>query len=293
MNGALEVGLLGPVRVVADGRTVALAAPRRRVILAALALAPGRVVSIDALARYAWAEDIPALARRALSTVVTRVRQDVGMDVITGTRGGYTLAVPAQAVDVFQFRALVSSARSAAGAAELALLDRALACWRGEPLQDVGSEALAGEYGPGLTEEWFAAAERRVDLLLAAGGHADLVAHLRGLTAQQPLRESLWCRLMVALYRSGRQAEALEAYQAVREVLVDRLGVGPGRELVAAHRAVLTDDPAVAAPAAVIRRPRPARRHPRRLRLTRRRLSAARVVSGAGRPPTDRGSPTG
>jgi DNA-binding SARP family transcriptional activator len=83
------------------------------------------------------------------------------------------------------------------------------------------------------------------------------VSQLRDLTAQQPLRESLWCRLMVALYRSGRQAEALEAYQFVRELLRDRLGVSPGRELMAAHRAVLTHDPAVAAPLAVTRRARP------------------------------------
>lgn len=264
VNDALEIGLLGPVRVVAYGRPVTLAAPRRQVILAALALAPGRAVSAAALARYLWGEDVPSPARRALSTVVTRLRQDLGMDVISGAAGGYTLAVPAEAVDVYRFRAHLRAARSAGGpAAELDLLERALACWRahGEPLQDVGSDALVAEHAPALAEEWYAATERRVDLLLASGVHAELVPQLRDLTARQPLRESLWCRLMVALSRAGRRAEALDAFRCVRELLADQLGVIPGAELRAAHSAVLVHDPAVAAPA----------RTAHRLRLRRRR----------------------
>lgn len=253
----MEIGLLGPVLVVVDGRPVALAAPRRRVVLAALALASGRTVSTAVLARYLWGEDVPDLARRGLTTIVTRLRRDLGLDVIVNAASGYTLTMSAAAVDVQHFRGLLSAARTAAPETELALLERALACWRGEPLQDVGSETLVAEHAPGLIEEWYAATERRIDLLLAAGLHADLVARLRDLTAQQPLRESLWCRLMLALYRSGRQAEALEAYQSVRELLADRLGVGPGRELMATHRAVLTHDPAVAAPVTVERRARP------------------------------------
>lgn len=255
---ALEVGLLGPVRVLAHGRLVSVAAPRRQVILSALALAPGRTVSTAALARYLWGEDVPSPARRAVSTVVTRLRQDLGMDVITGTAGGYTLAVPAEAVDVYRFRALLRAARTDEGAGELDLLERALGCWRahGEPLQDVGSDALVAEHAPALVEEWYAATERRIDLLLGAGVHAELVPQLRDLTARQPLRESLWCRLMVALYRSGRQAEALEAYRFVAGLLSDQLGVLPGRELVAAHRAVLVHDPAVGVPATPFHRPR-------------------------------------
>jgi DNA-binding SARP family transcriptional activator len=271
VNDALQIGLLGPVRVVAYGRPVTLAAPRRQVILTALALAPGQTVSTTALARYLWGEDLPSPARRALSTVVTRLRHDLGMDVISGAAGGYTLAVPAEAVDVYRFRALLRAARSAGGPAELALLERALGCWRapGEPLQDVGSDALVAEYAPALAEEWYAATERRIDLLLAAGVHAELVPQLRDLTARQPLRESLWRRLMVALYRSGRQAEALDAFRCVRELLADQLGVLPGRELLAAHRAVLVHDPAVAAPAPPVRRTRRTA-HRVRLRRTRR-----------------------
>ncbi|WP_422770432.1 AfsR/SARP family transcriptional regulator [Plantactinospora sp. WMMC1484] len=260
MGSDLEIGLLGPVRVVLDGRPVTVAAPRRQVALSALALTPGRAVSTATLTRYLWGEEPPALARRALSTIVTRVRQDLGTDVISSAAGGYTLAVPRHTVDVFQFRTLACEARYAEPATALDLLDRALACWRGRPLQDVGSEWLVAEHAPGLTEEWYAATERRIDLLLAAGVHGDLLPQLRDLTAQQPLRESLWGRLMVALYRSGRQAEALETYQSVREVLVDQLGVGPGEELRSLHRAVLTNDPAIAAPVTVTRPTRPAGR---------------------------------
>ncbi|BCB90795.1 AfsR/SARP family transcriptional regulator [Phytohabitans suffuscus] len=277
LGGALDVGLLGPVRVVAYGRPVALAAPRRQVILAVLALAPGHTASTTALARYLWGEDPPSPARRALSTVVTRLRQDLGMDVVSGSSGGYTLTVPADAVDVHRFLTLLRTARTArtdrtdrtdrgaGGAVELDLLDRALACWRapGEPLQDVGSEALVAEHAPALAEQWYAATERRIDLLLATGVHADLVPQLRDLTARQPLRESLWCRLMVALYRSGRQAEALDAFRCVRELLRDQLGVLPGRELVAAHRAVLRYDPQVAAPGPLARRIRRSAHRPR------------------------------
>lgn len=257
VHAALEVGLLGPVRVVAYGRPVTIAAPRRQVILTALALAPGRTVTTAALARYLWGDGVPSPARRALSTVVTRLRQDLGVDLISGGSGGYTLAVPADAVDVYRFRALLRAARSADGpAAELYQLERALACWRvhGEPLQDVGSETLVAEYAPALAEEWYAATERRIDLLLAAGVHAELVPQLRDLTARQPLRESLWCRLMVALSRSGRHAEALDTFRCVRELLAEQLGVIPGPELRAAHRAVLVHDPAVAAPAPLARR---------------------------------------
>ncbi|MEO3746568.1 AfsR/SARP family transcriptional regulator [Plantactinospora sp. B5E13] len=249
MHGVLEINLLGPTQVVVDGRPVPIAAPRRQVALSALALTPGRTVSTGALARYLWGEEVPALARRAISTIVTRLRHDLGTDVVAGMTGGYRLIAPPQTVDVYRFRALVGAARTAGtdAGAELDLLDRALGCWRGEPLQDVSSEWLVAEYAPGLAEEWYAATERRLDLLLDAGRHGDLLPQLRDLTARQPLRESLWCRLMVALYRAGRQAEALQAYQSVREVLVSQLGVGPGAELRGLRRAVLADDPALGA----------------------------------------------
>jgi len=272
MHDTLEIGLLGPLRVVAKGRPVTITAPRRQVLLAALALEVGQPVSATTLARYLWGNALCGDTRRAVSTVVTRLRQDLGMDVIEYTAGGYLLAVPAEVVDVHRFRSLLRDAWSTDGLVRLDLLDRALACWRGEPLQTVGCDALVAEHAPRLDEEWYVATQRRVDLMLAAGRHADLVPQLRELTVRQPLREWLWCRLIVALYRCGRQAEALEAYHAVRQLLSDQLGVAPGPELVAAHQAVLTHDPSVAAPATARRRVRPAVRRPRVRRLIRLRL---------------------
>ena len=273
MHHPLEIGLLGPMRVLAQGQPVAVTAPRPQVILAALAIDVGQPVSSMALARYLWTDEPRGDTRRAVATVVTRLRQDLGTDVIRSTDGAYLLAIPAEAVDVHRFRSLSRAARSTDGPAELNLLDRALGCWRGEPLQNVSSDALVAEHAPTLGEEWYAATQRRVDLLLAAGRHADLVPHLRGLTVRQPLREWLWSRLIVALYRCGPQAEALQAYRDVRQLLADQLGIVPGPELTATHHAVLNHSFAVAAPAAV-RRARPVTRQPRVRRLVRLRFRA-------------------
>jgi DNA-binding SARP family transcriptional activator len=271
MRHPLEIGLLGPMRVLAQGRPVAVTAPRRQVILAALAIEVGQPVSSEALAMYMWADEPRGDTRRAVATVVTRLRQDLGMDVIRRMDGGYLLAIPAEAVDVHRFRSLLRAARSTDGPARLNLLDRALACWRGEPLTNLSSDALVAEHAPMLSEEWYAATQRRVDLLLAAGRHAELVPHLRDLTVKQPLREWLWCRLIVALYRCGRQAEALQAYRDVRQLLADQLGIAPGLELTVAHHAVLNHSPTVAAPT-VMWRVRPVARRHRVRRLIRLRL---------------------
>jgi DNA-binding SARP family transcriptional activator len=272
VKDSLEIRLLGPLQVLSRGHPVTVTAPLRQVILAALALEAGQPVSSSTLARYLWGEDLRGDARRAVSTVVTRLRKDLGVDVIERTAGGYLLAVPADAVDVHHFRSLLESARSTDCASRLRQLNRALAFWRGEALQDLSSDRLVATYAPKLNEERYSATERRVDLLLAAGRHVDLVPQLRHLTTHEPLREGLWCRLIVALYRCGRQAEALEAYRAVHQLLADQLGIAPGPELTAAHHAVLTHDPTMAAPA-VAWRSRPVRRRPRVRRIVRLRLS--------------------
>jgi len=268
MDGSLAIGLLGPLQVLSRGHPVPVTAPRRQVLLAALALEVGQPVSSTVLARYLWGDDLGGDTRRAVATVVTRLRQDLGVDAIHRTSGGYVLTVPADAVDVHHFRSLLESARSIACASRLHLLDRALAYWRGDALQELSSDKLVAEYAPRLNEERYTATERRVDLLLAAGRHADLVAQLRHLTSQQPLREGLWCRLIAALYRCGRQAEALEAYREVHRLLADQLGIAPGPELVAARHAVLTHDPSMAAPKSA-RRIRPVRQRHEVRRLVR------------------------
>ena len=239
MPGAIDLGLLGPTSLVISGRTVAVPAGRQQTALAALALDAGRTVSSSALVDYLWGEEPPGQVRQALHTTMARVRKLVGTDRVVARGGGYALELPAAAVDVHRFRDRVAQARGAAPEDEEGLLVDALALWRGEPLEGVDSDALCGEHVYPLTEEWFAATERLLELRVSAGAAGEVLGELRGLIARHPLRESLWALLMSALVSAGRQADALAAYQEVRTALRDQLGVDPGPELVATHAAVL------------------------------------------------------
>ncbi|MCC3763993.1 tetratricopeptide repeat protein [Glycomyces sp. TRM65418] len=238
MTETIRIGLLGPFQVTVEGLPKAVDGGRQRAVLAALALAAGKPVRSSALAALVWGEDDQA-TRHRLHAIVNRLRQVLGPDVIRTAAGEYTLDLEPEAVDLHRFRALVAESKRVEGAAELAALDRALALWRGDPLADIDAESLTRAHVPTLTEERLRALERRADLVLDAGGHAELVAELNELTNEHPLREFLWSRLMLALHRSGRQAEALAAYQRVRTLLADRLGIDPGEELQAVHRTVL------------------------------------------------------
>ena len=240
MTLGVEVRLLGSVSLLVDGQPVPVPGARQRVALAALALAPGGTVSSEALADYLWGDAQPTNVRPALHTTITRLRKLVGTDRVVSTPSGYALVVPDDAVDVRRFRSLVAVARQAQDPdAEASLLQEARGLWRGEALDGVDSQRLLTEHALPLTEEWFAATERLIDLRLTAGDHGDLTGDLRGLISRYPLRESLWARLIRALAASGRQAEALDAYQEIRTQLLDQLGMDPGQELVATHAAVL------------------------------------------------------
>jgi DNA-binding SARP family transcriptional activator/tetratricopeptide (TPR) repeat protein len=252
----IRVGLLGPLTVSVDGRTVPMVGKRRPVVLAALALAAGRPVCQEALAEYVWGEDLPDRLASSLHTVVTRLRSLLGGQAIIGSRGRHTLMIAESDVDVHEFRRLVASTQGLANDAALPILDRALALWRGEPLGEVDSDTLRAEYVPRLTAEWQIAVLRRADALLDRGEHAELVPQLRELTARYPLQEPLWCRLMIALCRSGCQAEALEAYHAAWERLRDLLGVDPGTELRQTHQQILTGSRFLAATGRVPAQPR-------------------------------------
>jgi DNA-binding SARP family transcriptional activator/tetratricopeptide (TPR) repeat protein len=242
MTETMRIGLLGPFQVTAAGGSAQVAGGRQRAVLAALALAAGKPVRSSALAAIVWGEDAPD-ARHRLHAIVGRLRQALGADAISAAVGEYTLDLDPDAVDVHRFRSLTAASKRTSGAAELALLDEALSLWRGDPLVDVDAEPLVLAHAPALAEERLRAIERRTDLVLDAGGHAELIAELGDLTTRHPLREFLWSRLMLALHRSGRQAEALGAYQRVRTLLADRLGVDPGEELQRAHRTVLNAAP--------------------------------------------------
>jgi DNA-binding SARP family transcriptional activator/tetratricopeptide (TPR) repeat protein len=265
MSSSLSFGLLGPLQVLDGGRTVHVRAGKHRILLAGLLLRPNQVVSTDELIEWLWEGSPPARARPALQTYVARLRALLGDGAgdgapPIGTRpGGYVIEVAPELIDHVRFRDLVNGAGAvgpgpASGGettgpeTELARLGSALALWRGRPMEDVPSEALRRDEGHRLTELWLRARERRLELALQLGGHGEVLGELRAFTTEQPLREHVRCLLMLALYRSGRQTEALAVYQDARRTLRNEFGIEPGPELSDVHRRILAGDPSLATP---------------------------------------------
>ena len=249
----MEFGILGPLEVRADGRAVALGGARPRAVFAVLALHANQPVSAERLAVALWGEDVPPSAVKTVQVYVARLRKALDdPDVLVTTPAGYRLRVRPGELDAERFERQVADGREAlaAGRAEHAAaeLREALELWRGPPLAELASTPFAPAEIARLEEQHLAAVELRVDADLAAGRHAELVGELQQLTTQHPWRERLHAQLMLALYRSGRQADALEAYRHAREVLVEQLGIEPGAELHDLHEAILAHDPAIDAP---------------------------------------------
>ena len=252
------VGVLGPLLVRADGADVVVPAPKQRVILAALALRLGQVASYDELAEIIWGGTPPSGARVAIRNYVKRLRQVLGP--VAGRRivtrdPGYALEAEPDEVDAFRFTALCARGGEAVGRgsteagtqAAWDVLTEALALWRGHPLVDVPSNTLITAEVPRLDALRMQAQEWRMDAGLAQGRHSELVGELTQLALDHPWRERFHAQLMLALYRCGRQAEALTAYQRTRRMLVDELGVEPGRELRDLQAGILAGDPGLAA----------------------------------------------
>ncbi len=254
-----QFSVLGAIEVRRDNIPIVVGAPKQRVLLASLLVQANRTVSTDSLVVQLWDAEPPGGARRAVHNYVMRLRRVLGSapGPIVTRPDGYLIEVDQHALDVDRFAGLVQEARRAedADALESAaeLLTTALTLWRGDPLADVRSDVLQNEVVPRLVEQRLRAIELRVEVDLKLGRHADLAAELDGLTACHPLRERFWGQRMLALYRSGRQADALECYRTVRRVLTDELGVEPGTELQRLQQRMLTGDPDLGGPAA--RRP--------------------------------------
>ena len=249
MNNPLEIRLLGPFEVLVAGRPVKVAGSKRDGLLALLALRRGRVVAVDALIEALWGEYLPAAPRNAVQHHVARLRAALGPASILASPDGYGLQDAS--VDVLRFEELLAEARAylregnaRAGADAVAL---ALGLWRGPALH-------------GLTDtEWFSAEARRLEALrvdaleerfeaaLALGQHREIISELRAALEEDPYRERLWGQLMLALYRSGRQADALETFQEARRVLAEQLGLEPVPELRRLQEAILEHDPSIAA----------------------------------------------
>ena len=243
--------VLGPLEVVVDGRVVALGSPKVRLLLAALLVDANSVVSTDRLVEALWGDRPPATALSALQKLVHRLRSLVRsthpLDVLVTRAPGYVLRVERECYDAAQFEELVVDAqrRAQRGDADVALatLDEALALWRGPALAEFASEEFARAEAARLEELRVVAVEERVEAKLRLGRHDEVTGELDALVAEFPYREGLWGQLMIALYRSGRQADALRAYSQVRTQLAEALGIDPGAPLRNLEQAILMQKP--------------------------------------------------
>jgi DNA-binding SARP family transcriptional activator len=246
-------GILGPLEVSADdGHQVVVAAPKQRALLAILLLHANEVVSSDRLVEELWSDEAPARAAKNLQVHVSRLRGALGgSDRRRGARlvtagGGYVLRVEPGELDSLRFERLIEEGSSLLGAGEhesaAQRLREALGLWRGTPLSDFQYELFAQSEVARLSELQMTAVEHRIRAELALGRGELAIAELERLVRQHPYRERLHSYLMLALYRAGRQAEALDAYRAARAMLVDELGIEPSAELRELHGAILAQD---------------------------------------------------
>jgi DNA-binding SARP family transcriptional activator/WD40 repeat protein len=249
----VDFRLLGPLEVVGDGDVaLSIGTGRQRALLALLLLRANELVATDRLVEELWGESPPATAQRMLHNQVSALRRVLGRNGRLETHGSaYRLTVHPGELDVDRFEELFASGQARIetdpdGAAEK--FRKALGLWRGPALSDLSYERFAQTEIARLEERRWAAFEARVEAELALGRHADLVSELEAAVAEQPLREHLHGQLMLALYRCGRQAEALDAYRRARSTLVEQIGVEPGRELRALQDGILAQDPALEAP---------------------------------------------
>ena len=234
----MEFRILGPLEVADGDRSVPLGGGRQRALLALLLTRPNEVVSTDRLADELWGAQPPKAALNTIQYYVSQLRKALDADRIVTRTPGYLIRIGPEELDLSRFERLVGD-----GSAEA--LQEALSLWRGPALGDLAYESFAREEAARLEELRLAAQERRIDADLDAGSSAELVAEIEQLTAEYPLRERLRGQLMLALYRSGRQAEALAAYQAARSTLVEELGIEPGPTLQELERAILRQDPSL------------------------------------------------
>jgi DNA-binding SARP family transcriptional activator len=239
----LEFRILGPLEVADDGEPLQLSGQKQRALLALLLLDANRVVSTDRIVDALWGEAPPRTAATSLQNFVSQLRKLLGADVVVTKPPGYQLRIAPEQLDLERFTRLVEESRAEPPDERAAKLRRALALWRGRPLADLGFEAFAQQEIGRLEELRLAALEDRVEADLQAGRHKDLVGELEAFADEHPLRERLRSQLMLALYRSGRQAEALQIYHDTRRVLVDELGIEPSPTLQQLHGAILRQDP--------------------------------------------------
>jgi DNA-binding SARP family transcriptional activator len=250
----LEYRILGPLEVVRDGQPLRLERPRERALLALLVLSANRVVSSDVLAEDLWGGAPPRSAASALRVHISRLRaaMDRDAEMLATEPPGYVLRVDEDAVDAVRFEALWARGRERAAVGDHAgaarVLREALGLWRGPALAEVADAPLARAEATRLDEARLAALEERIEADLTCGRHEEVISELEALSVAHPLRERIWGLRMLALYRAGRQAEALRTYQELRRRLAAELGIEPGAALSRLESAILRHDPGLDAP---------------------------------------------
>ena len=247
MGADLDFRILGPLEVVAAGAPLPVGHGQQRLLLAILLLSANEVVSTDRIVDELWPSGPPAAARTALHGHVSALRKVLGRDRVVTRPPGYLVRVEDDELDLTRFERLLADARAASNPRSRAdALSHALALWRGMPLGDVPQEGAVPVEARRLEERRLVALEDRIDADLALGREAELVPELERLVSQHPLRERPRAQLMLALYRSGRQADALQAYRDTRQMLVEEIGIEPGPALKGLELRILAQDPELA-----------------------------------------------
>lgn len=245
---ALEFRVLGPLEVRRNGDVIPIPAPKQRALLGVLLLHANEPVAQDELIDLLWGDDAPPSARASLQNQIHAIRRVLGAEVVERHPAGYVVHVEPGRLDLERFEQLVVEARRSEPHERAARLREALACWRGPALVEFPSEPFAQHEIGRLEEERLSAVEERIDADLALGLHAEVTGELEGLVERHPLRERLWAQLMLALYRSGRQAEAVSTYRRAHQAFADELGIEPGSHLRDLQRAMLAQSPALDQP---------------------------------------------
>ncbi|MFJ5049818.1 BTAD domain-containing putative transcriptional regulator [Streptomyces sp. NPDC098077] len=256
----MEIQVLGPLSADVNGVSIVPTAGKPRQILALLAFYPGRVMPVPTLMEEIWGTEMPQSAMTTMQTYILQLRRRLGTamgpdapgtakEVLVTRHGGYLLQIPQESVDVHRYEQLVAAGQSAFESGDdlrsADLFRDALAMWQGPALVDVRVGPILEIEVMRLEESRLVTVERRIDADLRLGRHAELLAELTDLIARHPQHEGLHSQAMVALYRSGRQATALDVYRRLRGRLIEELGVEPSPQLQRLHQAMLTVDPAL------------------------------------------------
>jgi DNA-binding SARP family transcriptional activator/tetratricopeptide (TPR) repeat protein len=253
----LQIRVLGPLEIAWDGKVVDLGGVKARALIARLLIDRGLIVSVDRLVDSMWGDHDGDGAEIALRSTISRLRKRLRQagapeDLIVTRAPGYALDVAAETTDVFVFEQMVADGRRLLGrrrpSESLRALKAAQALWRGSAYSEVRDEPFARAEARRLEELLLAAIETRIDAEVTMGRHETLVGELETLTSEHPMRERLWSQRMLALYRSGRQAEALRVFQELRSTLVTELGIEPGQDVSWMEHAVLSQEPALSFP---------------------------------------------